>query len=274
MAGLKLTRAQLASFLKDHESIKQFEKLFAQTNENTDTLTVDLIIAVGNALTAASGAMDEVLRLKERLDHEPPVANDNTALQAVMSAPPTYEPTTLTAGSGLTGGGNMGGNVSLALAKAASYALFDHYATVGNGTTVETDLYSDTLAAGQLAANGDKLEAEYGGSFVSSGTATRQIKLYFGGTAIFDTGALTLSLSAAWTMYVSIIRVSSSVIRYMISLTTEGAALAAYTAVGELTGLTLANTQVMKITGQAAGVGAASNDILAKMATIVYVPAA
>jgi len=110
--------------------------------------------------------------------------------------------------------------------------------------------------------------------FVSSGTATRQIKIYFGGTAIFDTGALTLSLSSAWTVYVTIIRVSSSVIRYMISLTTEGAALSAYTAVGELTGLTLTSTNILKITGQAAGVGAATNDIVAKLGSIAWHPAA
>lgn len=152
--------------------------------------------------------------------------------------------------------------------------LFDHFADVGNIGTGEDDLYSDTIAAGQLAGNGDKLNAEYGGTFVSSATATREIKLYFGGTMIFDTGALTLSLSAAWVLYVTIIRVSSSVIRYSISLTTEGAALAAYTAVGELTGLTLANTQVMKITGEAAGVGAATNDVTAKLSAIIYQPAA
>lgn len=152
--------------------------------------------------------------------------------------------------------------------------LFDHYATVGNVTTGETDLYSDTLAAGTLASNGDKLEIGYGGAFVSSGTATREIKIYFGGTIIFDTGALTLSLSSAWTAYAEIIRVSATVIRYMVSMTTEGAALAAYTAVGEVTGLTLANTNVLKITGQAAGVGAATNDILAKMGYVLLFSAA
>lgn len=153
-------------------------------------------------------------------------------------------------------------------------ALFDHFASVGNVTTGETDLYSDTIAAGQLASNGDKLSASYGGSFVSSGTATREIKIYFAGTAIFDTGALTLSLSAAWTAYVDIIRVSSTFIRYMISFTTEGAALSAYTAVGELTGLTLSNTAVLKVTGQAAGVGAATNDIVAKLGSVSYYLAA
>lgn len=151
---------------------------------------------------------------------------------------------------------------------------FDHYVDAGNVTTGETDLYTDTTAASSLSANGTKFEAEYGGVYVSSGTATRQIKIYFGGTAIFDTGALTLSLSSAWTAYLSIIRVSATVVRYMISFTTEGAALAAYTAVGELTGLTLTNTNILKITGQAAGVGAATNDIVAKLGTVFYYPAA
>lgn len=147
----------------------------------------------------------------------------------------------------------------------------DHFADGSNVTTTETDLYSDTLSAGLLATNGDKIKADYGGVFVSSATATRQIKVYFGGTVIFDTGALTLSLSAAWVAQVTIIRVSATVIRYSISFTTEGAALAAYTSVGELTGLTLSATNVLKITGQASGVGAASSDIVAKMGSAAWV---
>lgn len=153
-------------------------------------------------------------------------------------------------------------------------SLFDHFANVGNVGTGEDDLYSDTIAADQLANNGEKLQTEYGGSFVASATATRELKIYFGGTMIFDSGALTLSLSSAWTIYVSIIRVSSTVVRYMISMTTEGAALAAYTAVGEVTGLTLANTNVMKITGEAAGAGAATDDIIAKVGTTEWLAAA
>jgi hypothetical protein len=151
--------------------------------------------------------------------------------------------------------------------------LFDHYADAGNTTTTETDLYSDTLAAGRLAANGEKIDAEYSGTFVSSATATRQIKVKFAGTTIFDTGTLTLSLSAAWVCYVTLIRVSSTVVRYSVSFTTEGAALAAYTAVGELTGLTLSGTNVLKATGQAAGVGAATNDIVAKLGSVTWRPA-
>lgn len=148
--------------------------------------------------------------------------------------------------------------------------LFSHHVDVGNGTTVETDLYSDTIAASQLAADDQTLEAEYAGVFVSSATATRQIKIYFAGTAIFDTGALTLSLSSAWVIYLTIIRVSATVIRYSVTMTTEGAALAAYTAVGELSGLTLSSSAVLKITGTAAGVGAASSDITAKLGFIEW----
>lgn len=150
------------------------------------------------------------------------------------------------------------------------FPLFNSFATVGNTTTTETDLVTNTIASNTLVNNADKLEAEYGGSFVSSGTATRQVRLYFSGSLIFDTGTLTLSLSSAWTMYVTIIRVSSSIVRYMVSLTTQGAALSAYTAVGELTGLNLATTNILKITGQAAGVGAATNDIISVLSMVNY----
>lgn len=165
--------------------------------------------------------------------------------------------------------GNSSGNI----AKVGG-TIFDHFVDAGNTTTTETDLYTDTVSASVLGTNGDKIEVDYGGIFVSSGTATREVKVYFGGTAIFDTGALTLSLSAAWTAWVLIIRVSATVIRYMVSFTTEGAALSAYTATGELTGLTLSGTNIIKVTGQAAGVGAATNDIVAKLGTVQWKSAA
>lgn len=153
--------------------------------------------------------------------------------------------------------------------------LFDYFATVGNGTTVETNLYSDTILPYVLVNNGYKLDAQYAGTFVSSATATRQLKIYFAGTAIFDSGALTLSLSSAWTIYTSIIRVSNTVVRHMTSMTTQGAALAAYTNSGEITGLNLSQTNyILKITGQAAGVGAATNDILASMGWVERKPSA
>jgi hypothetical protein len=141
-------------------------------------------------------------------------------------------------------------------------------ADVGNSTTVETDLFSYSVAARELANNGDRIGAQYAGTFVSSATATRQLKLKFAGTTIFDSGALTLSLSAAWDIVATLVRVSATVVRYSVSMTTEGAALPAYTACGELTGLTLSNANILKLTGTAAGTGAATNDIVGKMASV------
>jgi hypothetical protein len=153
--------------------------------------------------------------------------------------------------------------------------LFDHFADAGNTTTTETDLYSDTLLANTFATNGDKVTAMYGGIFVSSGTATREIRVYFGETVIFDTGALSISAGAdAWTINVVVIRDSSSSVRCSVYANLTGAALNAFCAYTSVSGLTLTNTQVLKITGQAAGVGAATNDIVAKLGTVEWKPAA
>jgi hypothetical protein len=152
-------------------------------------------------------------------------------------------------------------------------SIFNHFADAGNTSTTETDLYSDSIPANALGTNGDKLEFTYGCIFVNS-TSTKQLKLYFGGTAIFDTGALTISASSEITARGVIIRDSSTSIRYAISANTTGASTATYSAVGTLTGLTLSNANTMKITGTAAGVGAATNDIVAKLGTINWQSAA
>lgn len=151
------------------------------------------------------------------------------------------------------------------------YALFDHYADAGNTGTGEDDLYSDTTAASTFASNGDKIEAIYGGTFAAHGTATRTVKAYFAGTQLFTSGAITTVSASYWSLRVDLIRVSSTVVRYTVNLQfnlndTE------LVSCGELTGLTLSNTNILKITGEAAGAGAATNDIVAKMGTVIFKP--
>lgn len=148
-------------------------------------------------------------------------------------------------------------------------ALFDHSSDVGNSGTDETDLYSDSIPRNTLANDGDKIEAMYAGSFLNHATATRRLRVYFeNASPIFDSTALVISAASAWVVRVSIIRVSSSVIRYAVSMTTQGAPLAAYTSAGEVTGLTLTNPNTLEITGTAAAAGAATNDIIAKLGTV------
>lgn len=150
-------------------------------------------------------------------------------------------------------------------AAAQSSTVADFYADVGNVGTGEDDLFTKTLPASTLSANGVKLFVEVGGIFVGSATATRQLKLFFGGTAIFTSGALAISAAASWALRAMIIRVSVTTIRYAVTLETQNAPLAAYTTVGELGSLTLGTTQIVKVTGEAAGVGAATDDIVARL---------
>lgn len=65
---LNLTRDQLASFLQDHEQIKQFERLFASVNELVPTTIADLIINTGNADQKAVQALDALKRIADALE--------------------------------------------------------------------------------------------------------------------------------------------------------------------------------------------------------------
>lgn len=151
-------------------------------------------------------------------------------------------------------------------------SLFQHYADAGNTTTSETDLYSDTTPASTFANNGDVINALYSGVFVSSATATRQLKAYFGGTAIYDSGALSISVADSWQLTISIIRESSTVVRCIVDLKVGGVSVTSSPTYTRITGLTLSGTNILKITGTAAGVGAATNDIVAKSG-VVLLPA-
>jgi hypothetical protein len=55
---LNLTRDQLATFLKDHEQIRQFERLFADVNQLEPTTLVDLAITASTAGQQAVEALD------------------------------------------------------------------------------------------------------------------------------------------------------------------------------------------------------------------------
>jgi len=68
MARLKLTRNQLASFLPDHETVKQFETLFTVVDEINTTGYNDAVLAAGLADTKAQQALDSIER----------VANENS----------------------------------------------------------------------------------------------------------------------------------------------------------------------------------------------------
>lgn len=63
---LKLTRSQLAAFLKDPEAIRQFEKLFAVADQELPSITI-LIEAAQTSADGASAAANQAAGLAESL---------------------------------------------------------------------------------------------------------------------------------------------------------------------------------------------------------------
>jgi len=72
VSKLRLSRDQLASFLKDHEQIKQFERLFGAVDDmaNDDSTEVD----VSTAIAAVNDLAARLSALLDTLDMEPPAA--------------------------------------------------------------------------------------------------------------------------------------------------------------------------------------------------------
>lgn len=65
---LKLTRAQLAAFLKDHQSIKQFEQLFKTVDALAPDFVNEVNIAAENAGSRAQQALDALQRFTNVLE--------------------------------------------------------------------------------------------------------------------------------------------------------------------------------------------------------------
>lgn len=149
--------------------------------------------------------------------------------------------------------GNVGGSIA------------DDYTSVSTTHTDGTadDLFSKTLVANTFANNGDAVRWRVFLSIVGHATATRRIKVVFAGTTILDTTALTAAATCVAVIDVLLERVSSTVVRYGVTVTAPGLSATVAPAAGEVTGLTLTATNVLKVTGTAADTGAASGDIVA-----------
>lgn len=108
---LSLTRDQLASFLQDHEQIKQFERLFATVDSNTNDIIPGVELSAGNSGQAANDALAQIVALAEALNKEPSPANISqlavieSQLAALDVAPPASigSVTSVAASGGTTG---------------------------------------------------------------------------------------------------------------------------------------------------------------------------
>ena len=103
MARLKLTRNQLASFLPDHETVKQFESLINTVDEISPSGYQDTLLAVGAADNKAQQALDSLERVSNENSFSalsPAIQNNNSVftdyIDFAQTGPHTNTPGRLT----------------------------------------------------------------------------------------------------------------------------------------------------------------------------------
>jgi len=121
MRTLNLTRNQLAAFLKDHESIKQFENLFSIVDDIGPNGLNELQAETGTAITKANQALDALDAMAKSLENLAPDPVNNHVKTDYLDMS-TTAPTTGAVGrmrwndtDGTIDVGLKGGNVNLQL---------------------------------------------------------------------------------------------------------------------------------------------------------------
>lgn len=146
------------------------------------------------------------------------------------------------------------------------------FTTAGNSGTSETDLYSYTVPANTLSADGRTVNFEIDGEF-NDNTATATVKLYFAGNVTLNTGAVNISTAlTAWRIKGYIIRTSSTTAHVTYEMHCPGLATTVFLGYNNLTSLDFTTTNIFKITAQAGGAGGGNDDITAHSWQILYKP--
>jgi len=137
--------------------------------------------------------------------------------------------------------------------KQAPFSLFNQVGASGNSGSVETDLMQVTVNFGTLQLNGQSLFITAAGNTAANAN-NKTLKLKFGGSTIFDTGAFAGN-DISWTFQGEIIRSGGS------AQVVYGQFFGSATLTSKITTSTaavaLASNQILKFTGT----GTASSDI-------------
>lgn len=150
---------------------------------------------------------------------------------------------------------------------------YDYTADVGTpASSTETDLFTTTLPYQYFTQDGDALRGEYALTAVSTGGATKRVRVYFAGTSIYDSGTASIIASTDINVTVLLTRTGSSTARAVVKVVTSTAAIGYSTTITKLTSQTWTGTNIIKVTG-ASGAGAASNDIVGILGALEYLPA-
>ena len=133
--------------------------------------------------------------------------------------------------------------------------------TVGTG---EDTLFSYTLPAGTLAADGNSIRGRMSG-IVGNNANVKSIKLKFGGTTFLTRGTTTPTIGQGWTIDWEVIRTGAAAQKCNATFSgSDGTASAYYSVAGE----TLSGTVAIVLTGEATD----NDDIIKHTSKIVFEP--
>lgn len=153
------------------------------------------------------------------------------------------------------------GTLVKATKASVGFDVLDYIGTdVNNSSTTETDLYSYTIPANTLLTNGESGQSKYWGTF-NDVTATATMKVKFGGTTIYNSGAITVSSTGSWEINVTVLRTGTTTARATVTIQTPTASSVLYASSINLTGIDFTATNIFVVTGQAGGATGGSSDI-------------
>lgn len=138
--------------------------------------------------------------------------------------------------------------------------------STGNVGTGEDDFLTYSVPGNTLIANGQALQF-YAAGTIANNVNAKRIRVKFGATTIFDTGAAGIPISNAidWTIKGMIVRTGAATQKCMVEMNTNNATLASY-ADYATAAETLSGASTLKLTGEAV-----SNDDIVQELFIVKV---
>jgi hypothetical protein len=239
--------------------------LIGTTSDNGSKLQVNGDATVADEAydaTAWNGSVEVPTKNALRDKMESMVSSINSQTGAV----------TVTAGEGIVVVTNSQ-DVNVAVNTSSSslpHTITTFFTDVSNIGTGESDIYSHTTATNTLNSNGQTLYFDYTIN-VTDVTSTVTLAVYFGGTSIGNTGALTVSATGTWRVTGSITRATSTTARATVVVDRPGTD-SDYINETDLTSQDFTTTNIVKITGTAGGAGGGTGDITGKMGKLYYQP--
>ena len=159
MANLKLnlTRDQLALFLKDHESIKQFERLFATVDAIAPDFANEVAISAGTAQATANDALALISALSSQTEF-------------LALAPPDLGGTVTSVGlSGGTTGLTATSSTTNPITTSGTFTLGGTLVAVNGGTGLSSYAVGDILFASTTTALSKLADVATGDALISGG---------------------------------------------------------------------------------------------------------